>query len=185
MSEIEDRADEIRALAAIQKAGGQVMPKLEPVKGAIAKFLRGTEVQTDRMQRLQALCRFCQSPIEKDMAQAMIDDERLTASGAPTIITDAELIEGSGLLAIVPQFKIGRLVPDFALNMQGGRKLLVECDGIEWHDRTNEQFMSERQRERDLLILGWPTMRFTGKEIMRDPARCVADIAAYLTGSDK
>ena len=32
------------------------------------------------------------------------------------------------------------------------------------------------------LILGWPVMRFTGAELMRDPNACAADVAAYLCG---
>lgn len=154
----------------------------KPLKMAIGKALQDGPIQTDRMKRLQALCAACESPIEKDMAQALLDNTALTASGQPTIWTANAIVEGEGRLMIKTQHQIDRFRPDFALLMSGGRQVLIECDGIEWHDRTNQQFISERQRERDLLIHGWPTMRFTGKEIMRDPAACAADVAAYLCG---
>jgi very-short-patch-repair endonuclease len=152
----------------------------KPLKSAI--WLADLPVQTDRMRRLQALCACCDSVIEKDMAQALIDNADLCATGAPTVLTARETIEGPGKLLIASQHVLGRFRADFALMMEGGRKVIIECDGIEWHDRTNQQFISERQRERDILILGWPVMRFTGAELMRDPDACAADVAAYLCG---
>lgn len=153
------------------------------LKIAVAETLKESPAQTERMRRLQALCVRCESPIEKDMAQALLDNPRLNASGSITIWTNDAVIEGTGKLTILVQSKLGRFRPDFMLYMQDGRQVLIECDGIEWHDRTNQQFISERQRERDLLILGWPTMRFTGSEITRNPDACAADVAAYLTGA--
>ena len=153
------------------------------LKTAIEKTLRYGPVETDRMTRLRALCASCDSIIEKDMAQALIDNADLCATGAPTVMTPGGVIEGPGKLVIVSQHGLGgRFRADFALTMEGGRRVVIECDGIEWHDRTNQQFIAERQRERDILILGWPVMRFTGAELMRDPNACAADVAAYLCG---
>jgi len=154
----------------------------KPLKFAIPGALAELPVQTDRMRRLQALCASCDSVIEKDMAQALIDNADLCATGAPTVLTPRTIIGGPGNLTIASQHVLGRFRADFALMMEGGRKVVIECDGIEWHDRTNQQFISERQRERDILILGWPVMRFTGAELMRDPNACAADVAAYLCG---
>lgn len=159
--------------------------EFKPIKAAIAAVLTDSPGQTDRMRRLQALCAACGSYIEKDMAQAFIDNPDLCATGAPTVWTPEEMIEGPGRLLIAAQFGLGRFRADFALCMQNGRKVVIECDGIEWHDRTNQQFIAERQRERDILILGWPVMRFTGAEIMRDPTACAADVAKYLCGGDR
>ena len=155
----------------------------KPMKFAVADALIDGPVQTDRMRRLQALCASCDSVIEKDMAQALIDNADLCATGAPTVLTPRETVEGPGKLLIASQHVLGRFRADFALMIEGGRKVVIECDGIEWHDRTNQQFISERQRERDILIMGWPVMRFTGAEIMRDPNACAADVAAYLCGA--
>ena len=154
----------------------------KPMKVAIGDALKWGPVHTERMKRLQALCNAADSIIEKDMAQALIDNADLCASGLPTVCTPKETIEGPGKLLIVAQHQLGRFRADFALMMEGGRKLIIECDGIEWHDRTNQQFVSERQRERDILILGWPVMRFTGSEIMRNPEACAADVAAFMIG---
>ena len=158
--------------------------EFKPMRFAIAEALRDSPAQTDRMFRLQTLCAAADSVIEKDMAQALVDNAALTASGAPSVRTPTASIDGPGKLTITAQLKLDRFRADFALSMEGGRQLVIECDGIEWHDRTSQQFVSERQRERDILILGWPVMRFTGAEIMRNPDACAADVAAYLTGGD-
>lgn len=154
----------------------------QSMKDALAKAMIGSPAQTDRMARLQLMCAHCDSEIEKDLATALLDCEALTCEGAPTIITSGGTIDGSGPLVITTQLKLDRFRADFALTMNG-LQLVIECDGIEWHDRTPQQFMSERQRERDILILGWPVMRFTGREIMRNPGACADDVAAYLTGA--
>lgn len=162
------------------------MKDLKSMKAVMAQTLRNApDVQTDRMKRLQMICRACESPIEKDLATAILDHQALNADGAPTIYTKTEMLDGVGELLICPQFRVADYRIDFALVIEGGRRLAIECDGIEWHDRTSQQFMAERQRQRDLLIQGWPMMRFTGAEIMRDPDSCASEIAQYLLGGFK
>lgn len=54
--------------------------------------------------------------------------------------------------------------------------LAVECDGHDFHDRTKQQAASDRSRDRELLIVGIPTIRFTGSEIHHDADRCANEI---------
>lgn len=49
----------------------------------------------------------------------------------------------------------------------------IECDGHDWHDRTKQQAAYDRARDRELLRIGIPTLRFTGSEIYHDAFRCV------------
>lgn len=63
---------------------------------------------------------------------------------------------------------------DFILET-GVRKLAIECDGREFHDRTKQQAAYDRARDRELLQLGIPTIRFTGSEIVHSPERCADD----------
>jgi len=60
---------------------------------------------------------------------------------------------------------------DFLLEL-GVRKLAVECDGHEFHDRTKQQAAHDRARDRELLAMGIPTVRFTGSEIHHSSERC-------------
>lgn len=55
-------------------------------------------------------------------------------------------------------------------------RLAVECDGHEFHDRTKQQAAYDRARDRELLVLGIPTVRFTGSEITHSQERCARDV---------
>jgi very-short-patch-repair endonuclease len=63
---------------------------------------------------------------------------------------------------------------DFLLEL-GVRKLAIECDGHEFHDRTKQQAAYDRARDRELLRIGIPTIRFTGSEIIHSPERCAEE----------
>lgn len=53
--------------------------------------------------------------------------------------------------------------------------LAIECDGHDFHDRTKQQASSDRARDRELLLLGVPTIRFTGSDIHTDANRCAVE----------
>lgn len=56
------------------------------------------------------------------------------------------------------------------------RKLVVECDGHEYHERTKEQAAKDRSRDRRLTSLGFDVFRFTGSELWRDPWGCASQV---------
>jgi len=61
----------------------------------------------------------------------------------------------------------------------GGHKLVVECDGYEWHN-SKEQFAKDRKRDRILVSSGYEVMRFPGKELLEDIAKCVIEVADHI-----
>ncbi len=66
---------------------------------------------------------------------------------------------------------------DFAIDTRWGL-VTVECDGHDWHERTKQQAAYDRSRDRELLRLGIPTVRFTGSEITHSAERCASDLFA-------
>lgn len=66
------------------------------------------------------------------------------------------------------QVPIGAYRVDFLVG-----KLVIECDGHAFH-ATKEQRGRDAKRDRDLIELGYRTIRFTGTEIHKDVAACVA-----------
>jgi hypothetical protein len=56
------------------------------------------------------------------------------------------------------------------------RKLIVECDGHDFHERTKEQAARDRSKDRCALVSGYDCFRFTGSEIWRDPWKCAYEI---------
>ena len=69
---------------------------------------------------------------------------------------------------------------DFAVTTPEGAKVVVECDGHEFHEKTREQAARDKKRDRELQIAGWMVLRFTGSEIYRGAEYCARDVARAL-----
>lgn len=86
-------------------------------------------------------------------------------------------------LRIWCQHQIGPYRVDFMIEREG-RRIVVECDGHDFHERTKEQAERDKSRDRELTALGYTVMRFTGSEIWRNPfaaAQEVIDLAMRST----
>lgn len=127
---------------------------------------------------LERAVRCCASPPERAMLYALaitawdyVDGVLLRVDG-----------NASGLMAtqgvyveIQPQAKIHAYRVDFLLTMAlreaGGdvRRacLVVECDGYEWHERTQEQARRDRRRDRRLQAQDMAVFRYTGSDVWR------------------
>ena len=61
-------------------------------------------------------------------------------------------------------------------------RVVVECDGHNFHERTKDQASRDRTRDREMTLAGFKVMRFTGSEIHRSVMNCVFD--AYRAAWD-
>lgn len=61
----------------------------------------------------------------------------------------------------------------------GWRKLIVECDGHDFHERTKDQAARDRSRDRSATLSGIELLRFTGSELWRDPWGCAGEIIEW------
>jgi very-short-patch-repair endonuclease len=52
----------------------------------------------------------------------------------------------------------------------------IELDGHAFHEKTKDQAEKDKARERDLMAMGWTLLRFTGREVWRDPFVILDDI---------
>lgn len=55
-------------------------------------------------------------------------------------------------------------------------KLIIECDGHDYHERTKEQARHDKERDRIMKRAGYEVLHYTGSEIYNDPIRCLDDI---------
>jgi very-short-patch-repair endonuclease len=55
--------------------------------------------------------------------------------------------------------------------------LIVEADGRRWHSQ-EEDMERDRDRDNGATVLGWQTMRFMHRRLVRDPRGAAADIRA-------
>jgi len=73
---------------------------------------------------------------------------------------------------------------DFAVqDPELGIKLNIELDGHNYHERTEEQAVSDRSRDRILSLQGWQVIRFHRKEIDTDLKSCIEQVVAMLRSS--
>jgi very-short-patch-repair endonuclease len=111
------------------------------------------------------------------------------------IFTDAFLCDGqnpppyfkhrssiNGAVVIEYQKRELDWLADFVISVPTytDKKIIVECDGHDFHERTKEQAMRDRARDRAAQAAGYQMMRFTGAEIFRDPLKCVRETLTEL-----
>lgn len=66
-----------------------------------------------------------------------------------------------------------------AIDSEGKRSVIVECDSQQWHERSERERRYEKRRDRVMA-----SIRFTGKEIKEDPFKCAAEVLQVITGRD-
>lgn len=140
------------------------------------------------------------SAIEKLLYLAILTMSRFGATEYQEILVprdeehEAELLNGSGhpyrdelirtALIIRPQATIGSRRVDFLVHAcehftGKWRRLIVECDGHDFHERTKEQARRDRSRDRLALMDGYACFRFTGSEIWQDPWGCATEVLEW------
>lgn len=173
-----------------------------PSRESIAAALSGitTAILDHKSSLLKGIIEKTQSPIEMYMLLALFVYSHYIAYDVFLLqpeTSDREFHEtiNEGLLTIViqPQVKIGNYRVDFLVTCSGGRyweyqnpvklettKLIVECDGHDFHERTKEQARKDKERDRELQKLGFRVFRFAGSEIYADPMKCASNVLRFL-----
>jgi very-short-patch-repair endonuclease len=84
---------------------------------------------------------------------------------------------------VTPQFVWNSYRIDFCFRYRGAphKLIFVECDGHDFHERTKEQAEHDRSKDRAIQAAGIPVLRFTGREIWRDPSAVAAEIFDFMT----
>lgn len=114
----------------------------------------------------------------------------------PVVARPLDQVDGSDWIAITPQFSVGKYRADFMVEAWAmiyepdlpsdkdykrvSFRVLVECDGHDFHDRTKEQVARDKSRDRALTATGHPVMRFSGSEIYRDPIKCALEVLDFV-----
>lgn len=70
-------------------------------------------------------------------------------------------------MKLIPQFRITEFFTvDFLIYIPSRNvKLVIECDGHDFHEKTKEQAIHDKKRDRKLITNGFLILRFTGSEI--------------------
>lgn len=95
------------------------------------------------------------------------------------MVLNHELQGKREFISLKTQEQVGRYRVDFLLESYGER-LVVECDGHDFHERTKKQAARDRSRDRWLTGQGFHLMRFTGSEIYADALACGREAVAHI-----
>ena len=124
--------------------------------------------------------RWCESPAEQNFWAAAVwslgtDDYRYRW---PSVWSpDSEMpLTYYGML-LVPQKMVARYRVDIAVCPH---QLAIEIDGHDHHERTKEQATRGKRRARDLQLLGWTVLPYTGSDVWNDPFGCCKDVNRFI-----
>lgn len=156
---------------ALAQALGDAAP--EAIRGQLATELR--------MAWFEQALAACESPIERTMLEALAPQFPFVRESAGALVAygpAGELLQQTSLDADGRRIRL-----DFAV-VGSARQVAVECDGFDFHDRTPDQATRDKARDRGMRRAGWDVLRFTGQEIHRDAAKCVAEVLATATARE-
>ena len=60
-------------------------------------------------------------------------------------------------------------------------RLVIECDGHEFHKLTKEQVKHDNERDFNLKDCGYDVIHFSGSQIYENPWKCADEVCRYLT----
>jgi very-short-patch-repair endonuclease len=136
------------------------------------------------------------SPIEELFLSALLAEcsrvVRAIVLAENQIVYRARENDGPECLTIATQFGVGPYRADFHLTMRDYvcyepvsmwkeyRRVVVELDGHEFHEKTKGQAAHDRKRDRFFVAQGLPVLRFTGSEIVKSPSNCAREVLEFL-----
>jgi very-short-patch-repair endonuclease len=128
-----------------------------------------------------SLMRGCESPIEELLVRAV--DIYTSLGGFGYRIGYEPLEKFSCGFNVQFQHNIDKYRVDFLFSIisVSGKthRLVVECDGHDFHERTKEQAIRDRSKDRRIQELGYKIFRFTGSEIYNKSFECARQICRW------
>jgi len=176
--------------------------KYETPKNLSILILKSTYLNKlrDYFDSLEFMFSILESPIEKAMLSALMIigyDFATTVSArygrpkATGFLKDYKWEVGDKFhseyqcnILIEPQFQIENYRVDFLLTYEKENKLsrlIIECDGHEFHEKTKEQAARDKKRERFLQDCGYKIHRYSGSEIFKDVFEAANEALKSLT----
>jgi very-short-patch-repair endonuclease len=147
---------------------------------------------TTTIQNIVVECAtICESPIELALCFALAIVGREGQRGVIFSFPDSCLgdTEADFQLRIQPQAQLGDYRVDFLVTGQlidpdgfqnFDKPVIVEADGFDFHDKTREQTIRDRKRDRDLQTQGFSVFRYAGSEIWANPFRCAKEVIGFV-----
>lgn len=108
------------------------------------------------------------TPIEEVMALILLN-----------VRARMNLLRGGDFFNFIPQCKVKRYRVDFEIGFLDGN-YVIECDGHDFHEKTKEQVIYDKKRERFLISEGLKVLRFSGTEIIHDFLNIIDELCDFF-----
>lgn len=90
-------------------------------------------------------------------------------------------VPSAGIVLVQPELVVkGREIRLDCAILLADRRIAIELDGQDFHERTKEQATRDKQRDRDLQAAGWRVLRFAGSEVYANAGACWAAVEEHL-----
>lgn len=129
----------------------------------------------------------CESPIEIMLGSAIMLGALLydgtSKLGRPFFAIQAQktMDLSAAVVVVIPQYEWNGYRIDFAICSKNlDQPVFIECDGHDFHERTKEQAIRDRSKDRKIQEAGMAVLRFTGAEIYRDPGHCAYQVINFI-----
>lgn len=67
--------------------------------------------------------------------------------------------------------------PDFTIGIEGlFSGYVVEIDSYQWHEKSREQSILDKKKDRNYIKLNFIPVRFSGIEVYHEPIRCIQEL---------
>lgn len=136
----------------------------------------------------------CESPIERQMCVAFKEGlDALPGDGDYTFekLEAIAKAQPSGAATVVyPQqniltYRVDFLIVHYDSKADNFRRLIVECDGHDYHMGNYQALIRDRRRDAELQRHRYPMFRFTGSQIFRAAPELVKRIWIDLMGFER
>lgn len=125
----------------------------------------------------------CQSPIEAIFGTYFSITLDIIWPGCLVCCDPSIEKDYSGIqFLMMPQYPWQAYRIDWAFRIRGARRpyVFIECDGHDFHERTKDQAEHDRRKDRTIQAADITILRFTGRELYRDPSSCVEQVLLIL-----
>lgn len=126
-------------------------------------------------EKLSKLCNYREIPEHINLTPI----ERLMCYILFNVKNIARLNRGANIFTFCPQYKIGRFRVDFLCRYMD-KEYIIECDGHDFHEKTKEQVIHDKRRERCLLATGRKVLRFSGTEILNYSVFIIKELGCFF-----
>lgn len=121
-------------------------------------------------------CNKYKSPIEAIFITAFELYIKLNNKEQILLLPQREICTENKKYVVDFEFETDEYVNQFNTN----KKVIIECDGHQFHQKTKEQVTKDNKREYDLKMTGYQILRFSGSQIYNEPFKCAEDTYNFI-----